>query len=252
MIRTTRWMVALVAGGSLAACSGGGSFADRESAASSPSSSSASSSSSSAGSSATSGAPSELAKGLLPAEAFGEQATVVPLTRDQLQQGAGLAPSVKDLKVSPPECATAVQGTQPDVTAFDDIAAQSATTGGAISIEVLLSGGPTSGSLDAMEQAVSRCPSVQISAPSIGTATITFRSVPVDELGDGAAALQFTTTVKQPDGNTLSVPALVGVVRDGDRVVTLLTLAQNGAPPDPAAFTGLLQQAYEVQAKALD
>jgi hypothetical protein len=247
MVRAARWMVALVAGGMLAACNTGGSFADRESAAST------SSSSSSGSSSAPSTSPAgDLAKGLLPAEAFGSQATVVPLTREQLQQGAGLAPSAKDLKVSPPECATAVQGTQPDVTAFDDIAAQSATTGGAISIEVLLSGGPTSGSLDAMKQAVSRCPSVQISAPQIGTATITFRSVPVDDLGDGAAALQFTTTVTQPDGAKISVPALVGVVRDGDRVVTLLTLAQNGTPPDPAAFTGLLQKAYEVQAQALD
>jgi hypothetical protein len=250
MVRAARWMVALVAGGMLAACNTGGSFADHESAVSTSSSSSSSPSEGSAAPSSS--AASDLAKGLLPAEAFGQQATVVPLTRDQLQQGAGLAPSANDQTVSPPECATAVQGTQPDVTAFDDIAAQSATTGGAISIEVLLSGGPTSGSLDAMEQAVSRCPSVQISSPQIGTAMITFRSVPVDDLGDGAAALQFTTTVTQPGGAKVTVPALVGVVRDGDRVVTLLTLAQNGTPPDPAAFTDLLQQAYEVQAQALD
>src|SRR3954447_591503 len=244
MARAARWTLALVGSLALAACNGaGGSFADREGGGASPSGRSPAASTSPA-------AP--IADGLLPAEAFGDQATVVPLTREQLQQGAGVAPGVKDLEVSPPECAAAVHGTQPDVEAFDDIAAESATAGGAITVEVLLSGGPTAGSLDAIGQAVSQCPSAQISSPQFGTATITFEPVPVKDLGDGSAALKFTTTVKQPDGSMISVPARVGVVQDVDRVMTLVTLSETGAAPDPAAFTGLLQQAYEVQAEALD
>jgi hypothetical protein len=244
MVRAARWIVALVGSClALVACGGGGgSFADRQAASSAPESSSAASTSPSA----------PLADGLLPAEAFGDQATVVPLSREQLQQSAGLAPAAKDLKVSPPECAAAVQGTQPDVDAFDDIAAQSATAGGVITVEMLLSGGPTAGSLDAIGQAVSRCPSAQISSTQFGTATVTFEAVPVDDLGDGTAALRFTTTLTQPDGARISVPALVGVVRDGNRVVTLVTLSQTGAAPDTAAFTSLLNQAYEAQAEALD
>ena len=105
-------------------------------------------------------------------------------------------------------------------------------------MEVLASGGPTSGSLDAIEQAVARCPRAEISSPTVA------------DLGDGAAALRFTTEVAQLDGSRLSIPALVGVVLDGERLVTLASLSQNIAP-DAEAFAGLLQQAYEVQSEAL-
>jgi hypothetical protein len=203
------------------------------------------------GSAAPTSAPA-LADGLLPPEAFGAQARVVGVTLEQLQQGAGLAARAKDLTVTPPECTAAVRGTQPDVAAFDDVAAESATLAGSTTVEVLLRGGPTGGSLDAIDQAVARCPRAQVTSPQFGTATITFRSLPVDDLGDGAAALQFTTVVTQPGGARISVPALVGVVQDGDRLVTLLTLKQSGAPPDATAFTDLLKQAYQGQAEALD
>jgi len=40
-------------------------------------------------------------------------------------------------------------------------------------------------------------------------------------------------------------------VEDGDRLITLLTIATDGSSPDAAEFTSLLQQAFEVQAEKL-
>ena len=86
--------------------------------------------------------------------------------------------------------------------------------------------------------------------------TVTFEQLPVPDLGDGAAALRFTTVVALPDGTQVSVPALLGAVEDGDRVVVLTSFAADpaaaGVPLDVAAFTSLLEQAYETQADALD
>src|SRR4051812_26373035 len=58
---------------------------------------------------------SALAPGLLPAEVFGKQATVVPLSREQLRQGAGLAADPDAVDISPKSCAAAVSGTQPQI-----------------------------------------------------------------------------------------------------------------------------------------
>jgi hypothetical protein len=230
-------LAGLAAGALLAGCGGGGDSGTGRQAGATPA--------------AESSAP-KLADGMLPREAFGAGDTVVPVSAEQLQQGTAPAARAKDLTITPPECAAAVQGTQPDVTAFHDVAAQSATAGASTTVEVLMSGGPTTGALDAIDQAVARCPRAQVSSKEFGTATITFRSVPVDDLGDGAAALQFTTAVTQPDGTRVTVPALVGVVRDGDRLVTLVHLSQTGARPDAGAFAELLQHAYDAQAKVLD
>ncbi len=64
------------------------------------------------------------------------------------------------------------------------------------------------------------------------------------------AAVRYTTTLTQ-GGQEVSVPALVGLVQDGDRLITLLTIATDGSSPDVAAFTSLLEQAFEVQAEEL-
>jgi hypothetical protein len=48
------------------------------------------------------------------------------------------------------------------------------------------------------------------------------------------------------------VPVLVGAVQDGERVVVLVTTDTGGGRLDPTAFTGLLQEAYDTQAQALD
>jgi len=133
----------------------------------------------------------------------------------------------------------------------------SATVGTTVTVEMLVRGGPIEGSVDQLADAAERCPEAQISSPDIGEATVRFEDVPVADLGDGAAAVRYTTVVALPDGTSVSVPALLGAVEDGDRLIVLTSLAvdPNGAavaPPDAAAFTALLEQAYQKQADALD
>jgi hypothetical protein len=229
----------------LAGCGGSGS----DESADTPTTTSASSSSAAETSQA------DLASGLLTQEQFGADATVVPITRDQLEAGAGLSAMGEDLEVTPEECAPAVQSTQPDLDAFDDIAAVTATSGGVVTVEVLLRGGPTQGVTDLLANAVEACPQAQVSSPEIGTATVTFEPLPAENIGDGGVALRYTTVVDLPDGSQVTVPALLGVFEDGDRLGIVTTLSDPtspGAPaPDPAAFSALLQQAYQVQADAL-
>jgi hypothetical protein len=175
----------------------------------------------------------------------------------------------KDVTVTPEACAGAVQGTQPDLDAFDDVAGVTATAGSTATVEILLRGGPTDGAVAQLAEAVERCPEARISSPQLGEMTIRFEELPVPDLGDGAAAVRYTTALTMPDGTETTVPALVGAVEDGDRLVVLLSVADPagvGVPPDPAAptdpaaggaardpaaFTALLEEAYETQADAL-
>lgn len=208
----------------------------------------AASSTTSSSASATS-AP-DLAAGLLPAEAFDPQATVVAVSLEQLRQGSALAGAAGELQVTPESCAAAVEGTQPQLDDFGDVVGQSATVGSSVTVEVLVRGGPTDGAAARLADAARTCPEAQVSSPRIGTATIAFQPLEVPDLGDGAAALQYTTTVTQPDGTQITVPALVGVVEDDDRLVMLVGFSSGGSA-DPAAFVDLLEQAYQVQADAL-
>jgi hypothetical protein len=203
----------------------------------------------------------DLTSGLLPADAFGPEATVVAVTLEQLQQGTGVAAAgAEGLQVNPEACATAVKGTQPSFDDFDDVVAQSATTGSAATVEVLTRGGPIKGAVDQLAAAAERCPQAQITSPQIGQATVTFEALPVDDLGDGAALLRYTTVVSLPDGTQVSIPALIGAVEDGDRLLVLMNLDAGGtapgatpaAPQDPAAFADLLAQAYDTQTAAFD
>lgn len=211
--------------------------------------------------SSTAEEPSEpdLASGLLPADAFGPEASVAALTLDQLRQGAGMAASgTEGLQITPEACAAAVQGTQPSFDEFEDVAAQSATTGSGATVEVLVRGGPIKDAVGQMADAAQTCPQAQIASPRFGQATITFETLPVDDLGDGAALLRYTTAISLPDGTQAAIPALIGAVQDADRLLVLMNLDTGGvaggapAPPqDPAAFADLLAQAYEAQADAL-
>jgi len=205
-------------------------------------------------SAAESSAP-DLASGLLPAEAFPDDATVVAVSLEQLRAGAGIATLGEAFTITPEECAPAVQGTQPDLDAFDDVTGLSASSPSGVTVEILMRGGPTTAAVDLLAAAVERCPQAQITSPQIGTATVTFEAIPVPDLGDGAVALRFTTAVTAPDGTQTTVPALVGAFEDGDRLGVLTALADPRTPdapaPDPAAFSALLEQAYEVQADAL-
>jgi hypothetical protein len=230
----------------LTACGAGGDAG--EEAAGSSSSAPASTSSSAPADPTESG--SDLEAGLLSEDAFGEDASVIPLSREQLRKGAGLAEDPKTLDISPEACAAAVSGTQPKIDDFEDAAAVSATVGATTTVEVLLAGAATEGSVAQLAKAAENCPEAHISSPELGDATVTFETIDVPDLGDGAAALRYTTTLTQ-GGQEVSVPALVGAVEDGDRLITLLTIATDGSSPDAAEFTSLLQQAFEVQAEKL-
>lgn len=198
----------------------------------------------------------DLASGLLTDEDFGPDAVVAAVSPEQLQEGAGIAAQFSDVQIAPESCAAAVEGTQPDLTDFDDIAAVSATVGSTVTVEMVTRGGPVEGAVDQLAGAVQRCPQAQVSSPEIGTATVTFEEVPVADLGDGSAALRYTTVVALPDGTQASVPALIGAVQDGDRLVILTTLSVDptgaGAALDAAVFASLFERAYETQADALD
>jgi hypothetical protein len=217
----------------------------------SESSSSSSSSSPSASPSATeeTESGSELAAGLLTQEDFGPEATLIEVDREQLIAAAPAA-GQEDVDISPESCAAAVEGTQPQIEDYDDVAGISATTGAVTTVEVLLRGEATDGAVDQLARAVENCPEAQISSPAFGEASLTFETVEAPELGDSSAAVRYVTTVTQ-GGTEVSVPTLIGLVQDGDRVGMLLTLSADGSEVDEAEFTGLLEQAYDVQADAL-
>jgi hypothetical protein len=232
----------------LAGCASGGSGNGGSAAASSSSSSSA------AASSSGSVTGSKLTKGLLPADAFGAQATVIGLTLAQLKQSTTTlgAASTAGIQVDPPSCAAAVQGTSPNYDQVEDLAAQSAVSTSGATVEALMTGGSAKGAAEKLRGAAAACPQATITTQQSGAATITFVTVPLKKVGDDAAALQMTTSLTKPDGTQASVPALIGAIEDHDRLLLLITAGTNGAAPDPAAFTALLEKAYTTQATALD
>ena len=145
--RTVRTLVATTAGVVLLAGCGGGGGDDE-----------AAGSSSATSSSAAETSPPDLASGLLTAEAFPDDATVVAVSLEQLRAGAGLGALGKDLTITPEECAPAVQGTQPDLDAFDDVSGLSATSPAGVTVEILMRGGPTTGAVDLLSAAVEQLP----------------------------------------------------------------------------------------------
>ena len=200
-------------------------------------------------------AESDLAQGLLPAEAFGPDATVVAVSPEQLESGAGLVAG-QDVEIQPESCRASVESTQPDLSAFEDVAAQSASAGPVATVEMLLRGGPIEDVTALLGEAAERCPEAAISSPEFGQATLTFENLPVEDLGDGAALARLTTAIAAPDGTQVSVPTLIGMVEDGDRLVVLVSVVVDptqgeAAGTDPAEFAALLAQAYETQADAL-
>jgi hypothetical protein len=98
---------------------------------------------------------------------------------------------------------------------------------------------------------VETCPQATITAPEIGTADVTFAALDVPALGDASAGITMTLALPGPDGQPITLPLLLGMVRDGDRLVSLTQIDAAGNA-DPAAFTALLQQAVEQQAATLD
>lgn len=225
----------------------------------SPSSESAGSSSAgaSAAESSEAGQVEDLSAGLLPADAFGPGVDVTALTAEQVfaqqdQLGGGLG-GMDDVVVTPGSCGPTVKGVQPGLDDIEGLAAQTATDAetGVTTVEILASGAAVAGSVEQLTTGIRDCPEASITSPETGTATVTFAPLEVPDLGDGSAAVTMTVEVPGPGGAPLVVPVLLGMVQDGDRLVSLTTTDPFGSA-DPVAFGQLLQQAFDHQADALD
>lgn len=248
-------LVAVAVGALLAACAGQHGSNDGTASGSTSSSSTAASPSSSGP------RTSPLTKGLLPASAFG-QANVVSMTLQQLKQlTAGKLGQASGLQVNPPQCASALKATQPDVDQVKDVVAESATQQGSATVEAIMTGSSVDGAPGKLKTAMSSCPKIDISSPQLGTATLTFTPLDVSSVSDQAAGAQYTLTVTPPNHPAVTLPALIAVAQDKDRAVLLMTIAAsdanaNGGPPpatpDTNAFTALFGKAYSTEKKALD
>lgn len=192
----------------------------------------------------------DLTAGLLPQEAFGAGATVTPISQSELEAGAAVGTDLGGATITPETCAQAVAESQPSVTDLTGVAAQAATAGTTVTAQLLTTGTPGDPVAE-LAAAATACPQATITSPEIGTATITLSALEVPALGDGSAGLAYTTTVTAPDGSQIAVPALYAVVADGDRLLSLISTSIGGSV-DQAAFTALVQQAFDYQAQQLD
>lgn len=191
----------------------------------------------------------ELAAALLPAEAFGPEATVVTVDVRQLSTGAsGGLP--QGATVTPPECGQGLGATTVSPEDFGVVVAQSATAPDGVTVEVLAESEQAQGTDPQFDQLVEQCPQVTVEAPDGTTVTIDFALLEVPELGDASGGVRFTTAVSAPDGTELTVPSLLAVALDGPRTVFLQRTGADSEPLDEAAFTDLFEQAFQTQQDA--
>jgi hypothetical protein len=61
--------------------------------------------------------------------------------------------------------------------------------------------------------------------------------------------VSFTTALEGPDGTDVTVPSLMAVATDGQRLLRLQQTGADSAPLDPAAFTALFQSAFDTQSE---
>ncbi|RBY90561.1 hypothetical protein [Blastococcus sp. TF02A-26] len=198
------------------------------------------------------GGGTDLAPGLLPADAFGAGAQLRPLTEQQLRQGAAaVLGEASGAEISPPDCAAALQATEPVAARYEEVAGQAVTAGSTVTAEVLLSGGPPV-DLDAVEAQLSACMQVRLTVPGRGSAAVAVTPLDLPPVGDRVLGLSVLTTTVAADGQDRTVPGLIAVVVDGDRVLTLFRTDTGGGSLDPAAFADLTGRAAATAADALD
>jgi hypothetical protein len=247
---------ALAAAGLLAGCTGGGTGAGGGAPAGAPPGAAApvaSTAPSPAGSAGTAGE--DLSRGLLPADAFGAGARVVPVTRAQLQQHlaavpGGLTGALAGVQVTPPECATTLHSVGAGLAGLTDLAGEGARTVDGVTAEALLTGAPVTSAVGTLQDLARSCAHVQVTSPH-GTASVTLTEVEVPALGDGGAAVQATAVLTPAGRAAKTVSGLLAAVRDGDRLLLLGTAAPGSTAPDHDAFTSLLQQAFDTESHAL-
>jgi hypothetical protein len=188
----------------------------------------------------------ELAAVLLPAEAFGPDATVVTVDVRQLATSGtgGLPPGGS---IDPPECGQSVGATQLTPEDLGAVVAQSATGAGGVTVQVLAESDQVEAQAAPFDELLARCPRVTVSAPDGSTATVDFTALEVPELGDASGGVAFTTAVQGSDGTALTVPSLLAVATDGPRLLYLQQTGANSTPLDQAAFTALFEEAFEAQ-----
>ena len=185
--------------------------------------------------------PDDLRDGLLPAAAFGEDATVVGLSLEQLGQLPALAGLPQGTSIDPPLCGAALSmlprpGDEPPT-----LVATGAYTDQVRTLEVLADGSALDGLELPVEQLLAACPTVTATGADGTVTTVSLAELGLpDDLGEARAGLQVTVT--GPDG---SVSALVAVVSQGSRALLLAQSGAAGALPDAQGFTDLLAAATD-------
>jgi hypothetical protein len=188
----------------------------------------------------------ELAAALLPAEAFGPDANVVTVDVRSLSTSAsGGLP--EGGSITPAECGQSVGATQLTPDDFGAIVAQSATSAAGVTVQVLAESEKIEGKASQFDELVAQCPQVTVNAPDGSTATVDFAALEVPDLGDSSDGIHLTIAVQGPDGTNLTIPSLLAVATDGQRLLFLQQTGASSAPLDGAAFTALLEQAFEAQ-----
>lgn len=228
------------AGGSAAAASSTGAAAGASSAASSSGTSATASSTAS-----TTASAEELSARLLPAQAFGPQATVATVSLQQLSKASNPVPPGST--ITPASCAQDVGGLQLSPDDLGTVVAQSATSPAGVTAEVLAESPDIRGRSPHFDKLLAQCPHVTVTAANGSTVTIDFTALDLPPLGDARGGVAFTTAVRGADGTNLTVPGLLAVATDGQRMVYLQQTGANSTPLDPAAFTALFADAFRAQ-----
>lgn len=191
---------------------------------------------------ATVSTPDELRGALLPASAFGPDATVVGLTLDQLGQLPGPGGLPAGTTVDPPVCAAAF-AMVPSADELPTLVARGAWTADLRTLEVLAEGPALDGLQLPVDQLLATCTQATGTAPDGTVTTVGLAALDTPPLGDAAAGLEVTVT--RPEG---TVSALVALVSLNARAVLLVQTGTAGALPDEAGFSTLLTRAADAAA----
>jgi hypothetical protein len=203
-------------------------------------------------------ASSELAAGLLPAEAFGEGADVDVLPFDGVPYFGHWDHwgywGHDDESVTPAECQTALDEASTQIGDVQDAAGQAARADGTRTFEVLAVPAGPGDAVAQFQAVVDACGAVSFTEDhgDADHGDVQVSIAPLD-VPDGMAGVSVTFSGTYPDGSW-AASSLMGIAQDGDRVLALAQMSwdDDDTALDPAAFTDLLQEAYDVQAKALD
>ncbi|RBY82498.1 hypothetical protein DQ238_04215 [Geodermatophilus sp. TF02-6] len=187
----------------------------------------------------------ELAAALLPAEAFGPAADAVSVDVRQVTTGAG-GDLPQGASVTP-QCGEGVGGTAVSPEDFGVVVAQAATTDADVTVELLAESEQADAAGPRFADLVEQCRQVTITAPDGSSATVDLAALAVPDLGDASDGVRFTTAVRAPDGTNLTVPSLLAVATDGQRLLYLQRTGTGSAPLDEGAFTDLFALAFETQ-----